>query len=205
MDEGYVKFQSRLQEASSPSALELKEIVPWRERLFQLKLIGEYSNGVGFGNISVRVDSSREFIISGTGTGGMASLTSDYYTRVVDCDIDKNRVVCSGKVHASSESMTHAAVYGCDASINAAIHVHSKRHWNDLTGRLPTSAPSAKYGTPEMAREIARLYRDTDFRKEGVMIMGGHEEGMLSFGSTLSEAGERLLRALAMEKPKIRI
>jgi len=197
MDEGYVKFQSRLNENYPPADWDLDEIFMWRDKLYRLKYIGAYENGIGYGNISIRSRFTKEFIISGTATGNIPILLSDHFTRVSSYNLEKNRVVCSGKVHASSESMTHAAVYDCDPTIKAVIHVHSKKFWQILKFQLPTSDPSAKYGTPEMAKEIIRLYHHSAFKKVGVMVMGGHEEGILSFGSTLDEAGKRLLEKMS--------
>ena len=196
MDEGYVKFQSQLNETYPPSDWDLDEIYLWRDRLYRLKYIGAYENGIGYGNISIRSQFTKEFIISGTATGNISTLLSDHFTRVSSYNLEENRVVCSGKVHASSESMTHAAVYDCDPTIKAVIHVHSKKFWEILKYQLPTSDPSAKYGTPEMATEIISLYQHSAFSKTGVMVMGGHEEGILSFGSTLDEAGKRLLEKM---------
>ena len=53
-------------------------------------LIGAYPNGVGFGNVSVRIPRSRRFIISGTATGKIAFLTGAHYTLVTDFDIESN-------------------------------------------------------------------------------------------------------------------
>jgi L-ribulose-5-phosphate 4-epimerase len=193
MDEGYVKFQSQLHESFPPSDGELEEIYFWRDKLYRLKYIGAYENGIGYGNISIRSRFTKEFIISGTSTGDISTLMSDHFTRVSGYNLEKNQVVCNGKVHASSESMTHAAVYDCDPAIKAVIHIHSKKYWDILKYQLPTSNPAAKYGTPEMAQEIIHLYQHSAFKKTGVMVMGGHEEGMISFGTTLAEAGNRLL------------
>ncbi|MBT4290466.1 MAG: class II aldolase/adducin family protein [Deltaproteobacteria bacterium] len=200
MDEGYVKFQSQLNENYPPSDWDLNEAFLWRDKLYRLKYIGAYENGIGYGNISIRSRFTKEFIISGTATGNVATLLSDHFTRVSSYNLKKNQVVCSGKVHASSESMTHAAVYDCDPTIKAVIHIHSKKFWQILKYQLPTSDPSAKYGTPEMAKEIIRLYNHSAFKKIGVMVMGGHEEGILSFGSTLDEAGKRLLDKMPLSR-----
>ncbi len=196
MDEGYVKFHSQLHESHPPSDWELKDMYLWRDKLYDLKYIGAYENGIGYGNISIRSRFAKGFIISGTSTGKISSLISDHFTRVISYNSEKNQVVCFGKVHASSESMTHAAVYECDRSIKAVIHIHSKKFWDILKDKIPSSDPSARYGTPEMAKEIIRLYHETDFKNSGVMVMGGHKEGLLSFGSTLHEAGNRLLKIL---------
>ena len=44
-----------------------------------------------------------------------------------------------------------------------------------------------------MAREFRRLYEETDFAGQGVAVMGGHEEGIVSFGDDIEQAAERIL------------
>jgi hypothetical protein len=60
--------------------------------------------------------------------------------------------------------------------------------------RVPSTGYNVAYGTPEMAREFVRLYRETEFAKEGVAQMAGHEDGVVSFGDTVENAAQRLLR-----------
>jgi hypothetical protein len=60
--------------------------------------------------------------------------------------------------------------------------------------RVPSTGYNVAYGTPEMARELVRLYRETEFAKEGVAQMAGHEDGVVSFGDTIENAAQRLLR-----------
>jgi len=195
-DEGQVKFESDLYQSVPPSEWDLEEVNLWRDRMYALGYIGAYDDGVGYGNISIRPANLRQFIITGTSTGKIRLLLPQHFTRVSSYDIDRNSVVCEGRCHASSESMTHAAVYACDEAVRAVIHIHSRPHWDRLLNRIPTTASSAAYGTPEMAREIKRLYDETDFPTVKVMVMAGHEEGILSFGANLEEAGKHLLDAL---------
>lgn len=196
VDEGQVKFESDLYESVPPSEWDVEEINIWRDRLHALGYIGAYEDGVGYGNISVRAEHLKQFIITGTGTGSLRLLFPEHFTRVSSYNLEGNRVVCEGRIHASSESMTHAAIYACAPDARAVIHIHSMEHWRRLLNRIPTTNPGAAYGTPEMAREIKRLFDETDFPSVKVMVMGGHEEGILSYGSSLEEAGRRLLETL---------
>jgi ribulose-5-phosphate 4-epimerase/fuculose-1-phosphate aldolase len=97
-------------------------------------------------------------------------------------------------VQASSEALTHAAIYALDPAIRAVVHVHSVAMWNKLIDTFPTTSRDVSYGTPEMAREFRRLYEETDFGQQGVAIMGGHEEGIVSFGRDVGQATERVLQ-----------
>jgi ribulose-5-phosphate 4-epimerase/fuculose-1-phosphate aldolase len=150
--------------------------------------IGRYPNGIGFGNVSIRAGASNEFYISGTMTGGLAELTEAHYTKVVAWDFPRNWLRCEGPIQASSESMTHAAVYERDTAARAVLHVHELELWKRLLDRVPTTRKDVEYGTPEMAAEVARLFRESDVRERRILAMAGHEEGIFVFGGTSQEA-----------------
>ena len=71
--------------------------------------------------------------------------------------------------------------------------LHAAGLWRELIDRVPTTSRTVSYGTPEMAREFRRLYEETDFAGQGVAVMGGHEEGIVSFGNDIEQAAERIL------------
>ncbi len=194
IDEGYIKFDSDWTPGPAADADLTATLDRWRSPLYAAGLIGHYDDlGVGYGNLSVRIGSGREFIISGTQTGSLEVTSGQHYARVTDYDIDANRVCSTGPVEASSESLTHAAIYELDPTIAGIVHVHSARLWRSLLGHMPTTTAGVSYGTPEMAHEFERLYRDTDFAVDGVAVMGGHEEGIIAFGRSLEEAARRIL------------
>ena len=194
IDEGYTKYECDWRLAPPLPATAIGELNAWRNRLHEQGLIGYYpEHGVGFGNVSVREDNSNRFIISGTQTGHIAITGEQHYARVTGCDVAANRVVCEGPVQASSEALTHAAIYALDPDIRAVVHVHDADLWHALIDRVPTTSRDISYGTPEMAREFQRLYEDTDFRVRGIAVMGGHDEGIVAFGSDISQAAERIL------------
>ncbi len=194
VDEGYIKYESRWTPGPAADAAAAALLDKWRRPLFAAGLIGEYPDlRIGYGNLSIRVGDTGQFLISGTQTGRLASTTTQHYSLVTNYDIGANVVHCTGPMQASSEAMTHAAIYELADNINAVVHIHSKPHWDALVNVLPTTDPAVAYGTPEMAAEFARLYVGTSFSRDGVAVMGGHEEGILSFGTTLAEAARRVL------------
>ena len=73
------------------------------------------------------------------------------------------------------------------------MHVHSEALWKESLNKLPTTRADVPYGTPEMAEEFGRLWRDTDFADCGLGVMAGHDEGLVSIGVTLEEAAQRML------------
>ncbi len=198
IDEGYVKYQSFWTKAPVPHAAATEELETWRRPLRAAGLIGYYEeHDIGYGNISIRCGEPGQFMISGTQTGHIETTDKTHYALVTSYGIYFNRVSCVGPVQASSEAMTHAAIYELDSNIGAIVHVHSGSLWRRLIDRLPTTAADVAYGTPQMANEFRRLFRDTEFRRTGLAVMAGHEEGILSFGTNLEEAATKVLELKA--------
>ena len=196
IDEGYIKFDCHWREAPPPPAEEIAGLMRWRDRLHALGLIGVYPDGIGFGNVSIRWPDGNTFIISGTQTGAIPELDTAGYTSVVRFDIAANRVWCRGPVRASSESLTHAAIYAASSEVGAVLHVHHAGAWEALLGTLPTTRADVPYGTPAMARELEWLLRESDLPTVKVAVMAGHREGIIAFGAAPDEAGEKLLAAV---------
>ena len=193
-DEGYIKYQSHWSPGPAPDAAAARLLEEWRRPLFAAGLIGHYHElNIGFGNLSTRSGEAGQFLITGTQTGHIEQTTADHYSLVTSFDLDRNEVYCTGPVQASSEAMTHAALYGLDPSIGAIVHVHSKPLWDQYLHVLPTSDSAVTYGTPEMAMELERLYRETAFGSDGIAVMGGHEDGLISIGESIEQAATKIL------------
>lgn len=192
-DEGYIKFDCDWTKGPAPPWYEVESLNRWRTILVDAGLIGMLPDGIGFGNISARSTPAREFVITGSMTGGTRDLSPEQFTRVVDYDFKENRVSCRGPIIASSESLTHASLYEASRSINAVIHVHHAGLWHRYRNRLPTTDAAATYGSPEMAAEVIRLIRSQDQPRKQLIIMGGHEDGVLAYGIDLGQAAATLL------------
>lgn len=191
---GVVKFNCTwLKEEPLPDEL-IIDLNEWRDKLYKLGLLGVYENGIGYGNISKRFNKD-QFIISGTATGKFQKLTNEHYTIVTEYDLEKNSLTAKGPIVASSESLTHAVIYESDQNCNGVIHIHHLELWKKLMNRFPTTKREVEYGTPAMAKEMGRLFKETDLNKQKIVVMGGHEEGIISFGKDLEEAGLILMEA----------
>jgi L-ribulose-5-phosphate 4-epimerase len=191
MDEGYIKFDCHWIKAEPVPFARLREINQWRDKLYNLGLIGILDNGVGFGNISIRAENNT-FIITGSGTGNLNQLTEDHYVLVNDYDLIKNNLTCTGPIKASSESLSHAVIYVSSSETNSVIHIHKMGMWKKLMDKIPTTDKNVSYGTPEMANEIKKIIKELG-DKEKILVMGGHEGGIISFGKNLDEAGSILV------------
>ena len=195
MDEGYIKFHCELQKTGNTIPPDVFDIInSWRTKMYSMKLIGAYENGIGFGNISVRNPGTKSFYISGTATGNFKTITPTEYVLVKSYNFRLNSLVCEGQVQASSESLSHAAIYEADKEINAVIHIHNLKMWENGLNKYPTTNPDYSFGTPEIAVNIAELLRDKEIRKNGIIIMGGHTEGILFYGENLDMAGNNTLK-----------
>ncbi len=194
-DTGVIKFNCNWVKEDPLDTDILAELNLWRDKMFDLGFIGVYENGIGYGNMSIRFREN-QFIITGSTTGKLKKLTNKHYTKVIESDLEKNSLTAVGPIIASSESLTHAVLYEYDKSINAVIHIHNLDLWKKLMNKIPTTNKDVEYGTPAMAKEIIRLFKETNLKKSKMLVMAGHEEGIISFGKDLNEAGNMLLKAL---------
>jgi len=210
VDEGAIKFHAehRQEPLEEGSFRKLAcRLIAWREILAKTRLVGQEPGlygGFGYGNVSGRVGAPslprwrRRFLITGTQTSGKPCMSLADFCVVEAVDPVRNRVESRGPLLPSSESMTHGAIYALGSHVRFVFHAHSPTLWNRARElRLPTTDPRVPYGTPEMAREVERLYRATALAETNLLAMGGHEDGVIAFGRTAEEAGLALLRHLA--------
>ncbi len=188
-DNEYIKFRYEWNNEGFFFPQKYFEIINyWRDRLYEKNLIGAVDNYIGFGNISLRIDNTNQFIISGSATGLHKNLNKLSYAKVTDFDIENNFVRCVGGTKASSESLSHASIYANNSSVRGIVHTHHKKLWEALFHKKPTTSEKAMFGTAELAREIEKLVKNHGTIDEKIIVLGGHEDGLLTFGSTLEEA-----------------
>ncbi len=192
--EGYIKFNCKrdVENIQIPEEF-FDKLSKWRQIMHENGLIGVYTNGIGYGNISVRADSN-SFYISGTATGSFMMLEEKHYALVNSWSFGENSLKCRGMINASAESLSHAAIYETLPQVGAVIHIHHKGMWDRYLNLLLTTSSEITYGSPEMAMEIQQIVRKTKVNQENLLVMGGHEEGIIAWGETLDEAGETILK-----------
>ncbi len=218
IDEGYTKYrcewikEDAMAEPSEGIAEPSKGIAPssitdltaYRDALHQLNFIGQYPNGIGFGNLSQRAFNSSftpphplspssplpspPFIITGTQTGHLTTLAASDYALVTHFNPAQNALTCHGLCQASSESLTHGVIYSAHPAISAIIHVHHPQMWQQLLQQVPTTRAHIPYGTPEMATETQRLFSESPLLQTKIFAMAGHEDGIVTFGENLQAA-----------------
>ena len=197
--EGVTKFRLDFEDGPPVDWDLLRDMNAWRKRLHDAGLIQrdpKRYGGAGFGNISRKLSGGR-FAVSGTQTSHLPDLNAGHYAIVLESHPLENRLVAQGPLHPSSEAMTHGIIYTLRPAVQFIMHVHSPAIWRHARRLgLAVTDPAAPYGTPEMAREVERLLAAPHFQQQGVFVMGGHEDGVISFGRTLEEAGEPLFALL---------
>jgi ribulose-5-phosphate 4-epimerase/fuculose-1-phosphate aldolase len=189
IDEGYIKFSVHLNETDIEMPDALSELNAVRTALFDNGMIGVLPGGIGFGNVSVKIPGSNCFFISGSATGGKRILDSEDYCRVDSCSAERNKVYYSGHIRASSETLSHDAVYQANPVIECVIHIHHNAFFHKLlaNSKIPSTSKAAKFGTPEMAKDIERIVK-THASPSGILVMTGHEDGIIAWGRTIAEA-----------------
>ena len=192
IDDGVVKYSLEFKQTKPLAKKECKKIEKIRERLYALGMIGAYSNGIGYGNISLRYKNSNQFLITATQTGELAHLKPKYYSLVKDVNFNTFATSAMGASKPSSESITHAAIYALDKDINAVVHVHNEKLWNFMLENDYLSTNDTPYGTIEMVEDVREMYKNIDPLSNNAFVMKGHFEGIVTFGKDLKEAKKRL-------------
>lgn len=180
-----------------------------RDLLWQWGVLGQDAAryaGLGYGNISVRMvepEQTGAFVITGTQTGHLPTLTALHYARVLAYDLSCHWLQADGARKPSSEALTHAAIYQCVPSANAIIHGHHPQLWQQARAlELTCSAADIPYGTPQMAQAMQDLLRDT-LPPRNTIVMLGHEDGFITWGENLAQA-VALLRQLLQDAAQIK-
>jgi L-ribulose-5-phosphate 4-epimerase len=174
-----------------------KELEAWRSQLYALNLIGQYADGIGYGNLSVR-GQNESFYITATQTGHLPELNVSDYPQVVSYSFNDHSLVANGSKSPSSEAPTHSAIYALHPQIATIFHIHSAQMWQYLLkANCLATREDVEYGTLEMAEEIARIYRPfttgEDIFAHNVFVMAGHVDGIFAFGRSFNQAGLSIL------------
>lgn len=201
IDDGYIKYDRGDFTLADPlNEEEYSDLEQWRNKLFKLKLIGEYlPERIGYGNLSQRksyqhlhTTRKSQFCITGTQTGKYEKLSGEYYTRVLDYDFKKMSIKAYGPLEASSEALTHASLYDVNQNICSVFHIHSATIWKGMieANELCTGS-DVPYGTLEMAEAVALIARS---HNQGSFVMKGHEDGVVIFGENNEQVGELTIK-----------
>lgn len=187
MLDGIIKYNFDFQRSSPLKEVEFLEIEMVRERLFALNLIGVTDDGIGFGNISQRVNKD-SFVITGTQTGHLENLEGKHYSLIEAYNDKEFYLKSSGAIKPSSEALTHGTIYNLSSDIGGVIHIHSKEIWNFMLKNDYLKTKDVEYGTEEMIDEVNRIFSRINPLGNPKFVMAGHEDGVMVFGENLLKA-----------------
>lgn len=195
--EGVIKFEAAHLAGEAPRDSRLAELDFWRGLLVALGMMGRDPlryGGLAFGNVSLRLN-TREFLISASQTAGHAHLGETDLVRIIEADIEANRVTSIGPQKPSSETLSHAAAYRSNPDVQCVFHVH---HPLPFAARqslgIASTAEGILYGTPAMAGEIGHLL---ETGADQIIAMTSHQDGLLSAGTSIRQAALSLIDLLA--------
>jgi hypothetical protein len=187
MIDGTIKYNFDFKATDSLKTRDFLEIEMVRERLFALNLIGVTDDGIGFGNISQRVNDD-SFVITGTQTGHLKNLEGKHYSFIEAYDDKEFYLKSSGAIKPSSEALTHGTIYNLSPKIGGVIHIHSKVIWNFMLKNDYSKTKDVEYGTEEMIDEVNRIFSLINPLNNPKFVMAGHEDGVMVFGENLLKA-----------------
>jgi ribulose-5-phosphate 4-epimerase/fuculose-1-phosphate aldolase len=177
----------RTVEPLAPALLDdprLSQLVSWGRRLADLGV----SPGAS-GNLSCR--SERGFLITATGAP-LGGIERDHWVEVTGVTPTPDgglQIGSHGPAEPSRDSAVHAATYRRRPDAACVFHLHPDyliRLTNELA--VPTTAVFHRAGTVESVREIERFL--SDHQQVGYFVLVEH--GIVSIGTTIDEAGERV-------------
>lgn len=148
--------------------------------------------GLGYGNISMRLENAGIFVISGTQTGHLPQLSASDYASILDFDLRRNCLQSTGPVRPSSEAMTHAAIYQRLSQATVIVHGHSPLIWRQARYLdLAATAADIAYGTPAMAWAMQNVLQAGGL-PFNTIVMQGHADGFITWGRNPEELINRV-------------
>jgi len=190
--EGVVKYRVVHQPGAPLDWQNLQDLESWRQRLQRQGWLGQYPDGISYGNVSQRHPQGG-FVITATQVAHRATLSVDDYVHVTHYDPATHTLTVVGSTCASSEAPTHWAIYQLDPRIQVVFHIHCPSLWAQLLqqAEIPRTPPAIPYGTQAMVEAIRELYPHDPLARN-CLVMAGHQDGIVSFGRTAAEAGQVL-------------
>ena len=175
----------------------LERLSRFRAKLWDLRVIGKNSTD-SYGNVSHRLD-EESFAISRSGVGGLRKLSAEDFCVV---DYKQGEFPTSGTIirgfvtsewKPSRDLQIHKAFYCFSRKINVVVHFHHPLIWSLFQDRFPTTRVDLPPSSLELAKEIYDLCHKLDFDKEWMIVLGSHEDGIVSFAESIESLEEKLI------------
>jgi ribulose-5-phosphate 4-epimerase/fuculose-1-phosphate aldolase len=196
--EGVIKYHLDYRVAPPRTVAGFAGLNAWRDLLWRIGVIGQDDaryDGLGYGNLSLRL-AGDSFLVTGTQTGHLPQLTADHYAYVRQARPEENYLQAEGPLPPSSEALTHAAIYRAAPKVRCVAHGHSPEIWSNAEALgLTCVAKEIAYGTPAMAQAVSAIAETNP--EQGIIVMRGHLDGILTYGGTPETACWLMVRSLA--------
>lgn len=119
-------------------------------------------------------------------------LKREHWALVESFNLEQNSVQAVGMTDASSESMSHGAIYKTSPETNVVIHIHNKEIFEHmLTFDYLKTPEDIPFGTPDLAVAIENVVKQRG-EADGIFVTAGHDEGVVAYGRTLEEAYDHI-------------
>lgn len=194
-DEGIIKYQHILDKKDHGYSDLAAILEIYRTQLKACDLLGVYKDcGLGYGNISAKITTCKttQFLITGSQTSGLESLDHSGYVLITQYGLKDQVIHATGMINASSESLTHAAIYESHPDITFVVHIHHSQIWKSYLKNKQglITPPNLEYGTLDMALACRNLIH----HPQGVIAMAGHIDGVIYFGTDLEVIVNKVLK-----------
>lgn len=198
MTEAVIQFRYTLADPDPDAAAAAAMLRPVLTAAQALGVMGRDSaryEGLAFGNLSYGCGDGRGFWITATQTADLEHLSVDDVVHVEHWSLAGNSVAARGRQAPSSEALSHAAIHGArPGQPTWVLHGHAPSIWNAADGLgWPVTDPSAANGTLTMAEAVAHWAEEGS----GLIIMGGHRDGVLAYAGDGSATLALFTHALA--------
>lgn len=151
--------------------------------------------GLAFGNLSHSCGDGRGFWITATQTADLKRLSVEDVVHIDTWSLEDNSVTARGRQPPSSEALSHAAIHGARPDRPTwVLHGHAPSIWQAAEAlHWPVTDAAAANGTLAMATAVARATGEGS----GLIIMGGHTDGVLAYADDGSAALALFTQTLA--------
>jgi ribulose-5-phosphate 4-epimerase/fuculose-1-phosphate aldolase len=180
-------FHSVFIEKKPPQSTKIKELIFWGKILSDLNMLAASHEGFN-GNLSFRHFGG---CVLSTKETHLKNLAPDDFIEVIDCQKkgEKITMYCKGKKAPSPQTLIHFLIYQTRPDINSIMLGHDSLVMDKADElNIPQIKCTKGNGIYRQYLEIKKVLK----RKKYLII---RNQGILSLGRTIKEAGQRALRA----------
>lgn len=202
MTEAVIQFLYRLHSPCAEADAAAQTMAPVFRAAQELGVIGrdpQRYEGLAFGNLSHRPAGAEGFWVTATQTADRRLLRPQDLVWIDSWQLEQQTVVAHGNLPPSSETLSHAAIHGARAGTALwVLHGHAPSIWQQAAARgWAVTDVAAANGTLALARALAALATPAS----GLIVMGGHRDGVIAYGDEADTVLQTLSAALETTSP----